>query len=95
MNLDTFTQHLIAPPLSRDSVLQCFKHRNTIEIHSRIMVDFYPGVPQFCVHTHTHVKVTSAIFGRLSCMPVVFVVCDYVCTTRVKLIQLCSLQTEN
>ena len=32
--------------LNQSSALQHFEHGNAIEIHNRIMFNFYPGMPQ-------------------------------------------------
>ena len=40
----SFATHM-SPALNGSSVLQCFEHGNTVEIHNGIMFDFYLGLP--------------------------------------------------
>ena len=35
----------MSPALSGSSVLQCFERSNAVEIHNKIMFNFYPGLP--------------------------------------------------
>ena len=58
--LDTFTQHVWAPPLT-EVLHTVFERGNALEIRNGIMFDFYPGLPHVtisqmytaCHHTET------------------------------------------
>ena len=52
----------MSPTLNRSSALERFKRSSAIEIHNRIMLDFYPGLPHilnlplsFTIHVQTSV----------------------------------------
>jgi len=45
----------MSPTLNRSSALQHFQHDNAVEIRNRIMFDFYPGLSQLPLTTHSHV----------------------------------------
>ena len=52
--LTTFTQPHMSPTLNGSSTLEHFEYSNAIEIHNRIMFDFYPGTATcVCVHMYT------------------------------------------
>ena len=40
----------MSPALNRSTALLCFERANTVEIHNRIMFDFYPGLPQIALY---------------------------------------------
>ena len=45
----------MGPALNISSALECFERSDAIEIHNRIMLDFYPGLP--------HVGMASMLYS--------------------------------
>ena len=56
MNTYHFYTARMSPAFNRSSALERFEHSNEIEIHNRIMFDFYPGLP------HIHTIYTRSIY---------------------------------
>ena len=53
----------MSPTLNASSALQYFKRGNAIEIHNRIMFDFYPGLPH--VHLRWDLEVIIGSYSKL------------------------------
>ena len=55
--------------LHASSALERFEHSNAIEIHNRIMFDFYPGLPHVCIQMWAWSTSRRSIVSWMSGMP--------------------------